>query len=78
MNELEACLWKLRIGARRKPRIDDIAWNDDGFHPLSARTSDISSDKPLLCSHQTQDCPMLPVVTKRADDCLCFDPHPRG
>ena len=78
MDQLHRRLGKLRLSARGKLRLDDVAGHQHRPHPPPASAAHISRDQPLLGSHQPDHRAVLAVAAKRADDGFGLAPHPRG
>ena len=78
MEEFDDRLGKLRFGARRKLRLDDVAGHQYRPHPPPARTSNVDGDQTLFRRHQADDRAMFAVAAQRADDSGSLAPHPRG
>ena len=78
MDQLDCRLRKLRVVSGGKPRLHQVAGDQNRPHLPSAGTPHISGNKALLRGHQPDNCAMLPVAAERAHDCLRFGSHPRG
>ena len=78
MEQLDGRLRKLRVRARTKLRLNQIAGHQYRPHPPAARAAHISRLQAMLRSYQPDHRAMLAMAAERADDRLGLDPHPRG